>query len=71
MLFWYFNKCSREELRHNITRMDAAQQDVRYSNTVTLGNVCTVINLGDLVTCVEPKILFPFPFELLPRLLEI
>ena len=71
MLFWYFNKCSREELRHNITRMDAAQQDVRYSNTVTLSNVCTVINLGDLVTCVEPKILFPFPFELLPRLLEI
>ena len=51
--------------------MDAAQQYVRYNNTVTLGNVQTVIILGDLVACIKPKTLFPFPFERLPRMLEI
>ena len=51
--------------------MDAAQEHVRYNNTITLGNVHTVIILGDLVACIKPKTLFLFPVERLPRRLEI
>ena len=39
ILFWYFNDRSKEKYRGNITRKDAAQQNVRYHNTATLNNV--------------------------------
>ena len=35
MLFWYVNKRSKGNYRDNITSMDAAQQNVRYCNTVS------------------------------------